>query len=236
MKKEIHVGNEIKVVKRKSKKTIGYLIKTKGITAINQLAEQECGELIDLCKKCFALNCVGSFFCDASRPNMHLTGYIDAYNEDEILIKHISPDGYYDGFILIHISDLIRVDILGQYEKRIAALFAIRKQSHPTLNHLNDTLYISIMDFAHTNNVIVSVELEDTTISGFVLDFNECHIHIQVVNENGQTDGEMTVLVENVLSFAVDTSTEQNLKLLNMAQTGQGGQGVGSAVPSGTDE
>ena len=203
---------------------------------INQPAEQECGELIDLCKKCFELNCVGSFYCDASRPNMHLTGYIYTYNEDEILIKHISPDGYYDGFILIHISDLIRVDILGQYEKRIAALFAIRKQSHPIINHLNDTLYISVMDFAHANNLIVSVELEDSTISGFVLDFNECNIHMQVVNENGQTDGEMTILVENVLSFAVDTTTEQNLKLLNIAQGTARGQEDGSLVPEMKDD
>ena len=174
--------------------------------------------MIDLCKKCFELNCVGSFFCDASRPDMHLTGYVDAYNEDQILIKHISPDGYYDGFVLVHISDLIRVNILGQYEKRIAALFAIRKQSHPSLNHLTDTLYVSIMDFAQTNNLIVSLELEDITISGYVLDFNDRNIYIQVINENGQTDGEMMILVENVLSFAVDTSTEQNLKLLNIAQ------------------
>jgi len=222
MKKGIHVGNEIKVVKRKSKKTIGHLIKTKGIIPNNQRAEQECGELIDLCKKCFDLNCVGSFFCDASRPDMHLTGYIDAYNEDEILIKHISPDGYYDGFILVHISDLIRIDILGQYEKRIALLFTMRKQVHPRLNHLNDTLYTSIMDFAHTNNLIASVELEDTTISGYVLDFDENNVHIQVVDKNGQTDGETVVLVENILSFAVDTITEQNLKMLNEGQRDSG--------------
>lgn len=157
---------------------------------------------------------------------MHLTGYIDAYNEDEILIKHISPDGYYDGFILIHISDLIRVDILGQYEKRIALLFAMRKQVHPSLNHLNDTLYTSIMDFAHANNLIASVELEGTTISGYVLDFDENNVHIQVVDKNGQTDGETVVLVGNILSFAVDTITEQNLKMLNEGQKDRG-QGDG---------
>lgn len=185
------------------------------------MAKRECGELIDLCKKCFELNYIGSFFCDSSSPNVHLTGYIDKYNEDKIIIKHISPDGYYDGFILVHISDIIRVDILGQYEKRIATLFSMRKQTHPSINYLNDSLHLSLMNFAYANNLIVSLELENTMISGFVLNFDEHNIHIQVVDENGQTDGETIVMVDNVLSFAVDTITEQNLKLL-WTKTGDG--------------
>ena len=170
--------------------------------------------MIDLCKKCLELNYIGSFFCDNAKPNTHLTGYIDGYNEDEIIIKHISPDGYYDGFILVHTSDIIRVDVLGKYENRIASLFSIRKQTHPCINYENSSLYLSLIDFACANNLVVSVELENTTISGFVLNFNEQEIHIQVVDENGLTDGETIVLVDNVLSFAVDTIAEQNLKLL----------------------
>lgn len=187
------------------------------------MEKQECGELIDLCKKCFELNYIASFFCDSSSPNLHLTGYVDRYNEDEIVIKHISPDGYYDGFILVHMSDIIRVDILGQYEKRIATLFSIKKQTHPNINYLNGSLYPSLMNFAYANNLIISLELDNTTISGFVLKFNEHNIQLQVVDENGQIDGETIVLVKDVLSFAVDTITEQNLRLLGQGQkTGDG--------------
>lgn len=170
--------------------------------------------MIDLCKKCFELNGVGSFYCDASKPDTHLTGYIEAYNERELLIKHISKSGFYDGFILVQMSNLIRVDILGRYEKRIAALYAIRKQSHPRLNHLSDTLYDSMLDYARVNNLIISVELENTLISGFVLDFDEQKLRIRVVDEDGQVDGETIILIEDTLCLAVDTDTEQNMKLL----------------------
>ena len=45
-----------------------------------------------------------SVFCDRSRPETHLSGYMGGLSDDEMILKHISKDGFYDGFILIHLS------------------------------------------------------------------------------------------------------------------------------------
>lgn len=171
--------------------------------------------MIELCKKCFEAKTIGSFYCNQAESGKHLTGYVAAYNEDELFIKHVSPDGYYDGFILIHISDLIRVDVAGQYEKKISTLYTLRNQKHPYVNFVSNGFFASLMEFAHNNRLVVSIELDDSILSGFIQFFDENCICLQVVNEYGYTDGETYILSDNVLSVAVDTSTEQNLKLLN---------------------
>lgn len=171
--------------------------------------------MIELCMKCFESKSIGSFFCDQAESGKHLTGYIAAYKEDELLIKHISPSGYYDGFILIHISDLIRVDIAGQYEQKISTLYALREQKHPNLNCAGECIFLTLMEFAQNNKLIVSLELDDCVLSGFVQSFSEDHVHLEMLDEYGRTDGDTYLLSDDILSVALDTSTEQNIKLLN---------------------
>ena len=171
--------------------------------------------MIELCKKCFESKSIGSFFCDQAESGKHLTGYIAAYKEDELLIKHISPSGYYDGFILIHISDLIRVDIAGQYEQKITTLYALREQKHPDLSCAGECIFLTLMEYAQNNKLIVSLELDDCVLSGFVQSFSEDHVHLEVLDEYGRTDGDTYLLSDDILSVALDTSTEQNIKLLN---------------------
>ena len=171
--------------------------------------------MIDLCKKCFELNTVGSFYCNQAEAGKHLTGYIAAYCEDEMIIKHISPDGYYDGFILLHISDLIRIDMLGQYEQKVSALYVLRKQHHPFLDCSNNSYFPTLMDFASENGLVVTVELDNSVISGFVEHYNEHMTCLQVINEFGLADGTTILINDSILSVAVDTSHEQNLKLLS---------------------
>lgn len=181
---------------------------------INLQTERGYGELIDLCKKCFESNLVGSFFFDTNNPERHLTGYIADYNNDEILIKHISPDGYYDGYILAHISDINRIDLCGKYEKKVERLYLIRNQTHPSLKNTSSSFASSVIEWASKNKLIVSAELESRTISGFVLYYNDDSLHLQVIDEFGELDGETIIYLNNILSFAVDTTTEQSLKLL----------------------
>ena len=171
--------------------------------------------MIELCKKCFESKSIGSFFCDQAESGKHLTGYVAAYNNDELLIKHISPNGYYDGFILIHISDLFRIDIAGQYEQKITTLYMLREQNHPNINCAGECILFGLMEFAQNNQLIVSLELDDCVLSGFVQSFSEDHVHLAVLDEYGRTDGDTYLLSDEILSVALDTSTEQNIKLLN---------------------
>ena len=72
---------------------------------------------------CFRNKIVASFYCNGGGKCEVLVGYIERYNDDEILIAHISSHGNYDGFILKHLADIYRIEYAGKYEKKIEKLY-----------------------------------------------------------------------------------------------------------------
>ena len=59
-----------------------------------------------------------SIFCDEDDTSMFLEGYIYAIGRQDFLIKHITPHGLADGYILKKIDSVMHLEISGQYEKK----------------------------------------------------------------------------------------------------------------------
>lgn len=154
-----------------------------------------------------------SIYCDNQNPESHLSGFLYAYNDDEVLIQHISADGLYDGYILILREDIIRLDFGGKYEQKIKMLYELRKQTHPTIPY-GECLYLALLRFGMEQKLIVSIEWDNSILSGFVSQYNNDLIHLRLIDEYGNANGETVVLCDEIKSFAVDTSTEQNRYLL----------------------
>lgn len=199
----MHEDNEIRAEKKRSKNLDG-----------KQIGTRERG----INMQCLLMNHINksevvSLYCDSNVPATHLTGFIAGYDNDWILVNHVSKNGLYDGFILIRSDDLHRVDFGGQYEKKIKTLYNIRKQSHPVLL-LTDDLCTALLHFGLEHNLVASLELEDCTIRGFIKSYDDVCIHICLLDEYGARSGESCVLRENIISLAVDTTTEQDINLL----------------------
>ena len=154
-----------------------------------------------------------SVYCDDEKPDTHLTGFLSRCDEGQMLIDHISPSGFYDGFILIHAEDIHRMDCGGKYEQKVEKLYQCRQQSHAEFP-ITGSLYASLLAFCQRERLILSAETEDAMLSGFLLDFDEDIIHLQVIDEYGEENGETIVRNDEIISFAVDTLTEQNIRLL----------------------
>lgn len=166
---------------------------------------------------CYTDRKISSFYYDMNQPSVHLTGYISAYNDVEILIEHISIHGNYDGFILKRIEDIFRIDYNGEYEKKIENLYIIKEQSHSKIDILNkEDILSSVLNFCIDHNHIVSLEFDDSCISGFVKSYNKDYINLTIVNEYGIINGETIIDLNQVISIAVDTDDEQDIKLLTM--------------------
>lgn len=172
-----------------------------------------------LCKKCFESKNIGSFFCDKSNAGKHLTGYVSSVNDEEVVIAHISPDGCYDGFVYVLIDDIFRIDLSGRYENKISTLYSLKKQKHPMLNYSHDRLYLSVLDFALNERLIISVEVGNNVLSGLVSWFDTNHICMQLIDEFGLEDGKTQFLCASISSISLDTSSEQSLNLLMKEQS-----------------
>lgn len=166
---------------------------------------------------------IASFYCDKDNTNAHFTGYVVQYNESEVLIAHINSSGLYDGFILKQTDDFYRIDLCGEYEKKIETLYKIKKQHHPNICVSDANIIDSLFNFSIENNLVVSFEFNGCTISGFIKNISEYLIRIDILNEKGEVDGESVFDINEVSTISVDTDEEQDLKFLSISIRGRQG-------------
>lgn len=163
-----------------------------------------------------------SFYCNPDDTDAHLTGYIEKFNEDELLIAHISSHGCYDGFILKRVTDVYRMDYDGEYEKKIERLYKIKKQSHSTVSACSDCnkkILYTLLDFAKENEYVISLEFQDSYLSGVVngYDYDKDIIYLSIIDNYGHEEGVSIIHTCNVVTVSVDTDDEQDLNHLRLS-------------------
>ena len=63
-----------------------------------------------------------SIFCDETDSTTFLEGYIYAVGVQKFLIKHITPHGLADGYILKELDSIVHLETGGKYERKIEKL------------------------------------------------------------------------------------------------------------------
>lgn len=173
--------------------------------------------LVNIINVCMEKQKLASFYFNKEDNCAHLTGFIHAYNDNELLIAHITPRGEYDGFVLNKMTNLYRVDYDGNYEKKIQQLYKLKKQSHPIVQCNKDEIFVSLLKFACENEYLITLELENDSVTGYVDEYED-FISLQVLDENGGKNGKCIIDIDEVVTFSCDTDYEQDLKILNYAQ------------------
>ena len=168
-------------------------------------------------RHCHKNKTIASFYCNPDDCTAHYTGFVEKFNENEILIAHISPNGYYDGYILRHIDDVYRIDYDSDYENKIAKLYCFRNQQHKLIDTFedDDMIICPLLDYAKKYNLVVTLEFEDNSISGFINGYSGDVVCINCLNESGIENGISTVNLDDIEAICVDTEDEQNILILN---------------------
>ena len=103
-------------------------------------------------------NNIVSIFCDEDDTSMFLEGYIYAIGRQDFLIKHITPHGLADGYILKKIDSVMHLEISGQYEKKIEKLYSKKNQRHIDLK-LQDKVSLKNNIFQICMNINVNIKM-----------------------------------------------------------------------------
>lgn len=170
--------------------------------------------MINLIKKFYDENAVVSIYKDFDDTAVCEVGYINTYNDDEILLSSINKRGEYDGYILLHIDDIFRIEANGKYEEKMKKLYSLKKQKHEKFELANDGVAYRIFDFAKENNLIVCFDFEDDCRRGFVQRYEENICIIKTVTDYSEPDGEAIIDIDQANSISLDTDFEQDLKLV----------------------
>lgn len=161
-----------------------------------------------------------SVYSSYIEPEKCSVGYIDFITSEHFIMKHVAPDGNYDGYIVRRIEDVFRVDINGEYEKNLELLYNLQKQQHQAFVKNNKTkdLFEETLIFAQKNNLVVTICIDETEnqddIVGFVKNISVQGVTISRVSLNGLVDEETSIFIGHMIRMDCDTADEKKYKLL----------------------
>ena len=78
--------------------------------------------MLEVLKKCCETKKPVSLYVDPDRPTAFRYGEVLAVNGEELLTLMVSPEGNYDGLLLLSTPDIYRIEVDTQYNKRMEIL------------------------------------------------------------------------------------------------------------------
>lgn len=182
----------------------------------------EKNQILSVLKRSFEKGIIVSVYSNRYEPGASSAGFIDAISEEQFVMKHVTPEGISDGYIIRRMEDVFRIDIEGEYEQRLQLLYTLQKQKHEDfINKLTmqgSNLFKKTLEIAQKKNLMVTICIDETedqdSIVGFVKNVNSKEATISRVSFNGLSDGESTFFIEDVVKINCDTVDEKLLKLL----------------------
>ena len=163
-------------------------------------------------------NNIVSIFCDEDDTSMFLEGYIYAIGRQDFLIKHITPHGLADGYILKKIDSVMHLEISGQYEKKIEKLYSKKNQKHIDLEiDKNSDLEDNILQICMNNEYITSFEMvedDECPIKGVINKIDDNKVIVSKLTEYGEDDGEAILKKENIDTISFLGVDEEDIQLL----------------------
>lgn len=166
---------------------------------------------------------VVSVFSNRCAPDKCSVGLIERVTDKQVLIKHITEYGMYDGYIIRRLEDVFRVDISGQYEKRLYRLYKLHGQKHDNLltNRIGKQydLFREALIAAQREKYAVSINIDDTgeqdDITGWVRDISEEEASVSKITFDGDEDGESIFALSDIVKLNCDCEDERTYALLN---------------------
>lgn len=179
--------------------------------------------ILETIKKSLNEDLIVSIFTNRNAPDKCICGFIDAISDEQFVLKHISVDGFYDGYHIRRVDDIFRVDINGKYEDRLKYLYTYRKQSHVDFlkgKSISDSnLFKEGLNAAKKSNMVVRICIDDTEeqddIIGWVKNATETEVIISNISHSGENDGESIFYTKDIVKIACDTEDESVLGILN---------------------
>ena len=159
-----------------------------------------------------------SIFCDETDSTTFLEGYIYAVWVQKFLIKHITPHGLADGYILKELDSIVHLETGGKYERKIEKLYHKKNQKHIDLEiDKNSDLEDNILQICMNNEYITSFEMvedDECPIKGTIKELDSNKVIVSKLTEDGEEDGEAVLKKENIDTISFLGVDEEDIEIL----------------------
>lgn len=161
---------------------------------------------------------IASFYMKREEPDKLRVGYVSELNDEHFITILINRFGEFDGYLLMKINRLFRIDQNGKYEKKIKALQENKNVKLRFLDFQSDDFTTELLEYAKKNKLAVSVELNDsgmTDIQGFIEDVCDSKCRFKILDDYGCEDGNTTCLLSEFTEILCDSTDEALIKTLH---------------------
>ena len=161
-----------------------------------------------------------AIYTNVDSPRAFLAGWVEAVSQEHVVLRHLSPEGRYDGYVLKYVDSIFRVDAEGRYIERLQFLYNARNQEFPSrlIGEVADdaNLIPEMLLSAQRENLMVSIEVAaDDMEHGVVRDVGFDTVLLEVYDYFGAIDREATIHLEAISEVRVDSERLQSLKMLS---------------------
>ena len=143
-------------------------------------------------------------------------GLLIEMDEDTIMLESYASDGDYDGYLVIHIDDIYRIE---QGSKYLHAMNLLRSpQRKGSICELSGHCVDDILQHVKASNRILTINLlerDGNKLTGYAHEINDNLIVIRTLNEYGEPDGLTTIYKEDCSVLACESKDDKRLERLN---------------------
>lgn len=160
---------------------------------------------------------MGAFFSNVHDLQSFSAGYIMRVYEDNFIINHIHPDGYYDGFRAKKLETMIFIERKNQCIEKLNYLAKWYGVRHETIAPVYNDAFMDILHYAQCNQkviVITLIESDGLDITGIIRDFDNKTINVLNIDEYGEEDGESLIYFKNIYQIDCDRTCARSIEKL----------------------
>ena len=157
-----------------------------------------------------------SVYSNREDMDRFMVGYVLGVSEEELLLALISPAGKYDGYALVELDQIYRINEAGEYEQKIERLYEKEETQHAFFPIDESNLLGSLLAFSKLKGYISLFELLDgeDSVQGFYEDRSGSMISVISVTDYGERDGKSFFNANELTRVFCDTIDEQTVKRL----------------------
>lgn len=138
-------------------------------------------------------------------------GYIVDYNDELIVLQHISPLGMEDGLVVEELKNIDSLETDDSYVKSIQLLYENSKRlANQNVRNIDlnseDNWQFELLQNTFDQGKIISVEINnaDNVDYGFVYDFDELTLQLKAIGKTGEEVGLQTYHLADITSLTID--------------------------------
>ena len=176
--------------------------------------------MLEVLKKCCETKKPVSLYVDPDRPTAFRYGEVLAVNGEELLTLMVSPEGNYDGLLLLSTPDIYRIEVDTQYNKRMEIL--TKPFEKPALQVSETNIKQDLLGYLAAEGRIASFSIGNgETVYGTVTERSDGYCTIRQVDYYGKADGISYLDTSEISTIEFDPDEMQELNTLRNHQNGQ---------------